>query len=70
MARQYHWRKQKTLAMIQNRRQWQREFDPQVTSAFEIITENNYNLADESRTDPNFNNTPFNIIAEHLNVTN
>jgi len=70
MARQYHWRKQKTLAMLVNRRQWRTEFDPAVTSVFEIITENGYFLADEARTDSNNSNLPFNIIAEHLNVTN
>lgn len=70
MAKQYHWRKQKALAMIQNRRQWQRQFDPQVTAVFEILLENGNNLSDETRTDPNFNNTLTNIIAEHLHVTN
>ena len=67
---QLYWKRQKSYAYLQNRRQWQREFDPRVTSAFEIIAENGYNIVDETRTDPNFNNTPFNIIAEHLNVTN
>ena len=70
MPKRYHWKKQKALAMIQNRRQWQRQFDPQVTSVFEIITENGYFLADEARTDSNNSNLPLNIIAEHLNVTN
>ena len=67
---QLYWKRQKAYAYLQNRRQWQREFDPTVTAAFEIIAENGYNIIDETRTDPNFNNTPFNIIAEHLNVTN
>ena len=34
-----HWRKQKTLAMLANRRQWLREFDPAETSAYEIEME-------------------------------
>ena len=33
------WRKQKTLAMLANRRQWQREFDPDESSAQEIEME-------------------------------
>ena len=70
MPKQYHWRKQKALAMLANRRQWRAEFDPAVTSAFEILTENGYNLIDEIRVDSNNSNLPFNIIAEHLNVTN
>ena len=34
-----HWRKQKTLAMLDNRRQWQREFDPDESTAVEIEME-------------------------------
>ena len=34
-----HWRKQKTLAMLANRRQWLREFDPSESSAQEIEME-------------------------------
>jgi len=34
-----HWRKAKTLAMLANRRQWQREFDPSESSAQEIEME-------------------------------
>ena len=33
------WRKQKTLAMLANKRQWEREFDPNETSAQEILME-------------------------------
>ena len=33
------WRKQKTLAMLANRRQWLREFDPDESSAQEIEME-------------------------------
>ena len=34
-----HWRKQKTLAMLDNRRQWQREFVPSQTAGIEIEME-------------------------------
>ena len=34
-----HWRKAKTLAMLANRRQWQREFDVTESSALEIEME-------------------------------
>jgi hypothetical protein len=33
------WRKQKALAMLANKRQWQREFDPNETAAYEIEIE-------------------------------
>ena len=33
------WRKQKTLAMLANKRQWERDFDPTETSAQEILME-------------------------------
>ena len=38
MAR-LQWRKQKTLAMLANKRQWQRDFDPNETTAYEIEIE-------------------------------
>jgi len=67
MPKRYHWRKQKALAMIQNRRQWQRQFDPTVTTALEISLENGNYLVDEARID--LNAQPFEqsvyIIAEH-----
>ena len=34
-----HWRKQKTLAMLKNRRDWNLEFLPSFTSAYEIEME-------------------------------
>lgn len=34
------WKKRKTLAMLANRRQWQREFDPTETTQMEILLEN------------------------------
>jgi len=67
MPKRYHWKKQKALAMIQNRRQWQRQFDPTVTTALEISLENGNYLVDEARID--LNAQPFEqsvyIIAEH-----
>jgi len=38
MSRMY-WRKAKTLAMLANRKQWQRDFDPVETAELEILTE-------------------------------
>ena len=52
------WRKQKTLAMLANRRQWQREFDPDESSAQEIEMEHlsGYYLITEasSSSSPNY----------------
>ena len=39
-VRRLHWKKQKLLTILANRRQWQREFDPTESSAFEILLEN------------------------------
>ena len=39
MARMY-WKKKKLLTHLNNRRQWQREFDPALTAAEEIELEN------------------------------
>ena len=47
MAR-LQWRKQKTLAMLANRRQFQREFDPDESSAQEIELEQGGYLVIES----------------------
>jgi hypothetical protein len=68
MPKRYHWRKQKALAMIQNRRQWQRQFDPEVTNAIEILLENGNYLVDESRIDLNAQPhlQSVYIIAEHI----
>ena len=35
-----YWKKKKLLTVLANRRQWQREFDPSVTAAYEIELEN------------------------------
>ena len=57
-----HWRKAKTLAMLANRRQWLREFDPTETSAYEIEMEHlsGYYL----RTEGSSSATPTYIITE------
>ena len=34
-----YWKKLKTLAMLANRKQWQRDFDPSETYATEILME-------------------------------
>jgi hypothetical protein len=63
MAKMY-WKRQKTFAMLSNKRQWERDFDPTETSALEIQTENGFYLATEALFD--LNNSSFNyyIIAE------
>jgi len=37
------WRKAKTLAMLANRKQWWREFDPNESSELELLTEDGVN---------------------------
>lgn len=45
------WRKQKTLAMLANRRQWQREFDVTESTAAEIeIEQGGYYIITETST--------------------
>ena len=63
MAKMY-WKRQKTFAMLSNKRQWEREFDPTQTSATEITTENGMYLATEALTDANDNFLNYYIIAE------
>jgi len=57
-----HWRKQKTLAMLNNRKQWLREFDVTESSAYEIEMEHlsGYYL----RTEGSSSATPTYIITE------
>ena len=68
MAKMY-WKQQKAFAMLQNRRQWARDLEPEVTTAIEILLENGNYLVDETRID--LNAQPFEqstyIIAEHIN---
>ena len=50
-----HWRKQKTLAMLDGRRQYQREFDPYETHGVEIEMEHlsgYYLVTEASTTEP------------------
>ena len=58
------WKRQKTFAMVANKRQWEREFDPTETSALEIQTENGFYLATETLFDANNNSLNYYIIAE------
>ena len=57
-----HWKKRKTLAAMNNRRQWGREFDPVQTTAQEILIEHlaNHYLVIES----SVSGTPTYIITE------
>ena len=51
MGKRLPWRKQKTLAMLTNRRQWQREFDVNESSAAEIeIEQGGYYIITEAST--------------------
>ena len=72
-----NWKKRKTLAAINNRKQHQtfidflrapkqhqREFDPTRTSATEFTTENGLYLATETLFDANNNSLNYYIIAE------
>ena len=59
MSRMY-WRKAKTLAMLANRRQWAREFDPVETAELEILTEQGVYI----RTETSSSATPEYIITE------
>ena len=55
------WRKQKTLAMLANRRQWQREFDVTESTAAEIeIEQGGYYIITETSSSA----TPNYIITE------
>ena len=51
-----HWRKQKTLSMLVNRHQWQREFDVAETQGVEIEMEHlsgYYLVTEATTTEPN-----------------
>ena len=63
MAKMY-WKRQKTFAILANKRQWEREFDPTQTSALEIQAENGFYLATETLFDANNNSLNYYIIAE------
>ena len=59
--KRHPWRKAKTLAMLANRRQWQREFDPDESTELEIKTEDGSNYI---RTETSSSVTPEYIITE------
>ena len=59
MAKMF-WRKKKTLAMLANRRQWQRDYDPLESTALEIELEQGGYLVRES----SISSTPTYIITE------
>lgn len=46
--RRHSWKKAKTLAMLANRRQWQRDYDPLESSELEIQLEQGGYLVRES----------------------
>jgi hypothetical protein len=48
MATQRNWRKKKTIGMYLNRRQWEREFEPSESAAYEIELEQGGYLVIES----------------------
>jgi hypothetical protein len=61
MGKRLPWRKAKTLAMLSNRRQWQREFDVDESSAQEIeIEQGGYYIITEASSSA----TPNYIITE------
>jgi len=60
MGKRLPWRKAKTLAMLANRRQWLRDFDPDESSAVEIQLEQGGYLVIES----SVSGTPNYIITE------
>jgi len=61
-VRRLQWKKQKTLAMLANRRQWTREFEPLETGPYEIEMEHlaGYYLVTEASIDA----SPTYIITE------
>ena len=59
MAKMY-WKRQKTFAMLSNKRQWERDFDPNESSALEIQLEDGNYLVRES----SVSGTPTYIITE------
>ena len=60
-VRRLYWRKAKTLAMLANRRQWDREFLPSITTAVEILLENG---TDYLVTEASVSSSPIYIITE------
>jgi len=63
MAKMY-WKRQKTFAMLSNKRQWERGFDPRNTLETEITTESGVYISTEALFDTNNNSLNYYIIAE------
>ena len=55
-----HWKKKKLLTILANKRQWERDFDPDVTAAIEIELEQGGYLV----TQASISSTPTYIITE------
>ena len=60
-VRRLHWKKKKLLTVLANRRQWDREFLPSVTTAIEILLENG---TDYLVTEASVSSAPTYIITE------
>ena len=60
MAKKFGWKQKKTIGMYLNRRQWEREFDPNESSPLEIELEQGGYLVRES----SISATPTYIITE------
>ena len=60
-VRRLHWKKKKLLTVLANRRQWDREFLPSITTAIEILLENG---TDYLVTEASVSGTPTYIITE------
>ena len=52
-VRRKNWKKKKLLTVLDNRRQWDREFDPYESGALEIETENGDWLITETSSNAN-----------------
>jgi len=63
MAKKFHWKKKKDIGMYLNRRQWEREFDPNASAPREIeIEQGGYFVITESSNSA----TPNYIITESI----
>ena len=60
-VRRLHWKKKKLLTVLANRRQWDREFLPSITTAVEILLENG---TDYLVTEASTTSSPTYIITE------
>tara|TARA_R110002020_G_scaffold245793_1_gene459501 strand:- start:884 stop:1066 length:183 start_codon:yes stop_codon:yes gene_type:complete len=60
MAKKFGWKQKKTIAMYINRRQWNEEFNPDISTVVEIETEDGNYLVRES----SIAGTPTYIITE------